>query len=672
MKPTIFISHASEDGAIANLIEQSILKRHPGVFDVFNTSDETTLTPGCHWKDKITDAVKGSLLMCVLLTEDSNQKPWVYWEAGGAYHLGVKVMPLVGPDLPISELQVLFSDIQAVRLLSKEHLCRMMKEIDAVSRRRRIPSFDPDELLGRLSNAFNRVDSSGKGWLEAAKPRILKFLQSIPKGESRIVRVISYTGETTSKTLSRLIAEHKKPGTGLEIEVLVRSEYNGFVSRPFDVNFNRVIRWRIARAKADWYRLTDYKKSREGVTLHIRDYGWDPMPKFLILGESGGFFGQYAIDGHHVLSGDPDIGAARDWVSESTDMVYVGANQSSYLRAQIKWFSAMWAQATERTNEAYRIKRSDSLWELLKEKDDSHARDLLYRLAPPKGRLDHPHVGNMTLPRQCSETSGDFIEVIGCGVIEHITKKAVIICEIRDAKDSWEGAGKTRAYLSLIGISSNLDLPLRGEGNWRSALLDAIARASIQLKAKAAKFDLFGSDFLWASVREHRLVLSPPEGELAFGLWDITRHLLRKKLEELNQWEDGLHRKLNDHQTLLFKKLNLGDLVARYTSPSVRDVEPDLIFILERCQHKQLQEQIVGENAIRNVLKRLLRSGPFHKSHFWTRTPGEIERLNGAAEKLVDSIDPHDFPRIVHVTGNTPFDLNPSFVKEWLTKAKTV
>ncbi|MCI0748342.1 MAG: hypothetical protein L0Y58_23295 [Verrucomicrobia subdivision 3 bacterium] len=137
----------------------------------------------------------------------------------------------------------------------------------------------------------------------------------------------------------------------------------------------------------------------------------------------------------------------------------------------------------------------------------------------------------------------------------------------------------------------------------------------------------------------------------------------------MNLWEAGLHRKLNYHQSLIFEKLDLVDLGRRYVPASVRSVQPSLIFVLEKRDKEQSEQQVEGEQSVRNILKRVLRSGPFHRSHFWTRTTEEIDRLNAAADKLVDSLDHHDFPRIVHMTGKTPFGLKPSVVKRWLGKA---
>ena len=85
MKSTIFISHANEDAEIARLIKDHLNLNNPDAFDIFNASDGVSIPPGAIFKQKITEAVKESSLMLVLLTQKSVLRPWIYWESGGAF-----------------------------------------------------------------------------------------------------------------------------------------------------------------------------------------------------------------------------------------------------------------------------------------------------------------------------------------------------------------------------------------------------------------------------------------------------------------------------------------------------------------------------------------------------------------------------------------------------------
>src|SRR6202030_3590452 len=89
--------------------------------------------------------------------------------------------------------------------------------------------------------------------------------------------------------------EYHKGLTPVRLRVLVHSEYHPFASRPNDSKFNQRIRWRISRAKADWYRWLRERPKETGVNLEIRDYWWDPSIRTLLLGRSEGFIGLYGM-----------------------------------------------------------------------------------------------------------------------------------------------------------------------------------------------------------------------------------------------------------------------------------------------------------------------------------------------------------------------------------------
>lgn len=671
-KPTIFISHASEDAEIANAIESVIRDRHGDAVNVFNTSDGKTLHPGCHWKQEITTAVKDSVLMLVILTENSNQKPWIYWESGGAFHQEINVIPLLGPELSVSELQVLFPDLQTIRLLSKEGLQGLMSRIDTLCRRLQNSPFDPHALWTTLKRRFDESDLIGKDWIEAAKPKIASFLKSVPTDGSATIRIIGYTGETTAQVLSLFIAEHRKPRTQLEIEVMLRSEYSGFSSRPSDCKFNRIIRWRIARAKADWYRSVAYREELHGITVRVRDYEFDPMPKFLILGDSEGYFGQYRIDESHLLSTHPDAGRARDWVSASIDMVFIGKNQPSFIRAQTKWFKAMWALASQRTNEPHRVRRSDALWKLIVEKAEHEpfAERLRGLWSGWSSEETHLHVGNLALPARCSEAPGEIVDVIGSVLVHEPTRRNFVVAEIREDRDSWEGAGKTKAYLSLVGLDPQISKTAPGRGgDWHQALQQDLLDASISWKVSEAEFRLIASDFFWSSVEQGGLRICQPEGELAFGLWDVARFLVRREVAKIGQWSDGVHRVLERQQELILKKLPLQEFESRYDQrPGL--VQPSFIFILENRDGEECDEEIADREKGKSLLFRLFRSGPCHRSSFWMRRGDERVKRDAIVDALVKCLDA-ELPRIIHIKGTAPFDSLSQIIRKWVHCVKS-
>lgn len=86
----IFISQAAVDAELANELRDALsqcLEALDPSADVFLSTDVSAIEFGSNWFDKTIDALQTSRLCLVLLTPRSIAKPWVMFEAGGAYNL---------------------------------------------------------------------------------------------------------------------------------------------------------------------------------------------------------------------------------------------------------------------------------------------------------------------------------------------------------------------------------------------------------------------------------------------------------------------------------------------------------------------------------------------------------------------------------------------------------
>lgn len=81
----IFISHAHADRELARALTRLIERTYSNVVDVFFSSDLRSgggLQPGDLWFARLHAALDDSLAVWVLVTPQSVNSPWVYWEAG--------------------------------------------------------------------------------------------------------------------------------------------------------------------------------------------------------------------------------------------------------------------------------------------------------------------------------------------------------------------------------------------------------------------------------------------------------------------------------------------------------------------------------------------------------------------------------------------------------------
>ena len=83
---------------------------------VFLSSDTTQIFAGDSWLEKITTALKEANLVLLMLSQRSLRRPWVNFEAGGAWLLGKTVIPCCYGNLTAHRLPHPYSNAQAVHL----------------------------------------------------------------------------------------------------------------------------------------------------------------------------------------------------------------------------------------------------------------------------------------------------------------------------------------------------------------------------------------------------------------------------------------------------------------------------------------------------------------------------------------------------------------------------
>jgi TIR domain len=91
---SIFISHISEESALATLLKNRIEGDFLGLVTVFVASDGASISAGSDWLESVRDGLDKASLQIVLCSATSVQQPWVNFEAGAAWLKGVPIVPL--------------------------------------------------------------------------------------------------------------------------------------------------------------------------------------------------------------------------------------------------------------------------------------------------------------------------------------------------------------------------------------------------------------------------------------------------------------------------------------------------------------------------------------------------------------------------------------------------
>jgi len=127
-KPTVFLSHSSDDAASIAGVRSFLQQRTGNTLDVFASSDGQSIRLGANWMYSVEAALKRCRLMFVFVSPASLKSRWLYFEAGYSYSRGIRVIPVglggvdiahVGPPLSLLQGFNMSSSAAAANLIAQ-------------------------------------------------------------------------------------------------------------------------------------------------------------------------------------------------------------------------------------------------------------------------------------------------------------------------------------------------------------------------------------------------------------------------------------------------------------------------------------------------------------------------------------------------------------------------
>ena len=158
-KPLIFISHIHEHGKLSSVLTDEIARLLLGGVGFFVSSDRVSITGGDKWLDKVETALKNAAIVMVICTKESVHRPWVNFEAGGAWMIKKRVVPLCFGGLQPSDLPQPLASRQAYDGADSDDLVDLVKLI-AREAGLDAPDFAADTLVEKLVQALSAPEES--------------------------------------------------------------------------------------------------------------------------------------------------------------------------------------------------------------------------------------------------------------------------------------------------------------------------------------------------------------------------------------------------------------------------------------------------------------------------------------------------------------------------------
>lgn len=128
-KPTIFISHISQEKEIACVIKEFLERKFLITINVFASSHEESLQLGDDWMGTIKQSMNDCKLIVILCSPISITRPWINFEAGAGWIKNIPVIPLCYSGLTPSKLPVPINSFQGGVLNNKEDIVKVFNRI---------------------------------------------------------------------------------------------------------------------------------------------------------------------------------------------------------------------------------------------------------------------------------------------------------------------------------------------------------------------------------------------------------------------------------------------------------------------------------------------------------------------------------------------------------------
>jgi len=128
-KPTIFISHITEEKEISIALKEFIEKKFLKTIDVFVSSHEESIKLGDDWLNNIKKSMKDCKLTIVICSPISISRPWINFEAGAGWVKDIPVIPFCHSGLTPGKLPVPINSFQGGQLNNQSDLKKLFSRI---------------------------------------------------------------------------------------------------------------------------------------------------------------------------------------------------------------------------------------------------------------------------------------------------------------------------------------------------------------------------------------------------------------------------------------------------------------------------------------------------------------------------------------------------------------
>lgn len=155
-KTTIFISHITEEKAIATSFKDFLENQFLGTIDVFASSHEESIKLGDDWMGRIKLSIQHCKLILVICSPISIKRPWIFFEAGSGWGKDIPVIPLCHSGITPEKLPVPLNSFQGGLINKPEDIKKVFKRIAEILNIKE-PNSAIDDFYSNLNNLESKI-----------------------------------------------------------------------------------------------------------------------------------------------------------------------------------------------------------------------------------------------------------------------------------------------------------------------------------------------------------------------------------------------------------------------------------------------------------------------------------------------------------------------------------
>jgi hypothetical protein len=195
-----FISHITEESAIATCLKDWIETTLLGQCDVFVSSDSAAIPAGTKWLQEIDQALSAAKIMFVICSAQSLPRPWVNFETGCAWARGIPIVPLCHSGITKATLPRPIADFQAIDLIDSRFPQLFFESLQAHFKLSRMPRVDHAAMQSDITRAI------GTALDKISDSPIIKAKPTTETLHDESIKILHYLGQQTEDLTCAQIA----------------------------------------------------------------------------------------------------------------------------------------------------------------------------------------------------------------------------------------------------------------------------------------------------------------------------------------------------------------------------------------------------------------------------------------------------------------------------------